>query len=375
MSFYVDTGQDDEAAPAAKSAFNLDAAAHTIKQSLDRARLAVILTEDLPQQMGLEGARFWVGRWGKSSLPEGMAAAFQVALRVEGVTRGLWEVGKPMKRDEFSPEEQRILARLAEEAEQALAFILALEGTRAELEESRISRDSLQQLQRRLLHTREEERARLARDLHDGPIQTLAGINLQLGLLLAPGQEDGEETHCLPPVVEENLRSIRGEVRKLLGELRAVMAELRPPMLDTLGLGAALRALTDEWSLQQGIPVHLELPGTTLRPLPGEVSVNLYRLVQEALSNIARHARASQVKIRLNWEAAHLTLEIEDNGQGFSVPVNLNDLAAQGHFGLMGMQERVHLVGGAWSLQSVPGQGTRIVVHWDMKYPPSPFLG
>ncbi|MBM4461464.1 MAG: histidine kinase, partial [Chloroflexi bacterium] len=141
-------------------------------------------------------------------------------------------------------------------------------------------------------------------------------------------------------------------------------AELRPPMLDTLGLGAALRALAEEWSGEYGIATRLDLPADAeLRLLPGEATVNLYRVVQEALTNVARHAGASTVSIRLAWEGARLVLTIADNGRGFSVPAVLHDLTAHGHFGLAGMAERVALIGGAMAVTSAPGQGTTIRVE------------
>jgi signal transduction histidine kinase len=171
-----------------------------------------------------------------------------------------------------------------------------------------------------------------------------------------------------PPV--EVLQDMRAEVRQLLADLRQVCAALRPPMLDALGLGAALRALAEDWSAQCGVPVHFDLPpNATLRSLPGEVAVNLYRVVQEALANVARHAAAQRVSIRLAWEGTRLVLTVQDDGQGFVVPADFHSLTAQGHFGLVGMQERVDLIGGTWMVESTPGQGTtvRVVKNADFR--------
>jgi len=218
--------------------------------------------------------------------------------------------------------------------------------------------DEVRATQRRLLRSREEERARLARDLHDGPIQTLVGLNLQLGLLLTGWDK-------LATTSQEELKAMRTEVRELLAELRQVCAELRPPMLDALGLGAALRALAEEWSAQCGVSVSFDLPPeAALRSLPGEVTVNLYRVVQEALTNVARHAAARLVTIRLAWENARLILTVQDDGRGFVVPATFQSLAAQGHFGLAGIQERVKLIGGTLTVESAPGQGTTVCVVW-----------
>lgn len=215
--------------------------------------------------------------------------------------------------------------------------------------------EQIREAQHQLLRSREEERGRLARDLHDGPIQMLVGLNLQLGLLLAGWDK--------LPTCPTTLQDMRGEVRELLADLRQVCAELRPPMLDALGLGAALRALTGDWSVQCGVAVHLDLsPDMTLRSLPSEVSVNLYRVVQEALANVARHTAAQQITIHLAWEDSCLILTIQDDGRGFIVPPDFHSLAAQGHFGLAGMQERVELIGGTLTLESHPGRGTTVRV-------------
>jgi signal transduction histidine kinase len=231
-----------------------------------------------------------------------------------------------------------------------LGNVLLVETLRRRLSEIR-------EAQHQLLRSREDERARLARDLHDGPIQSLVGLNMQLGLLLTSSARD-------TPLAEE-LGAMRSEMRGLLTELRQVCAELRPPMLDTLGLGAAIRALAEEWSAQNHIAIHFDLlPDAALRSLPSHVSVNLYRVVQEALANVARHAQAGQVVIRMNQQGDGLTLTIQDDGRGFAVPTVLHELTSQGHFGLVGMQERVNAIGGALTLESVPSQGTMVSVTW-----------
>jgi signal transduction histidine kinase len=136
-------------------------------------------------------------------------------------------------------------------------------------------------------------------------------------------------------------------------------------MLDTLGLGAALRALAEEWSAQTGLETCLDLPeDASLRSLSGEVAVNLYRVAQEALSNVARHAAAQRVILRLVWEPGRLEMTLRDDGQGFAPPITLDALTASSHFGLVGMQERVGLIGGQLAVESSPGQGTTIRVSW-----------
>jgi signal transduction histidine kinase len=134
-------------------------------------------------------------------------------------------------------------------------------------------------------------------------------------------------------------------------------------MLDALGLAAALRSLADEWSEQTGVAVELDLPSdSALGSLPAEAPVNLYRVAQEALANVARHAAARHVVIRLSWEECRLALVVQDDGRGFIAPHSFHVLATQGHFGLVGMQERVALIGGELAVTSAPGQGTIVRV-------------
>jgi signal transduction histidine kinase len=320
-----------------------------LARSLAREQLDDVLTRQVPRLMQLHPGRLWIGQPG--GVPEQSVALprLQFSLSFQGQVRGLWTVGPRLDGEDFAAADRRILETVAHQAEIALSNVLLVETLRAQLEEIRKAR-------RHLLRSREEERAHLARDLHDGPIQALVGLNLQLGLLL---------TSETPATMAGELAAMRAEVRQLLADLRQVCAELRPPMLDTMGLGAALRALAEDWSAQNGVAVRLELPpDADLRPLPDEVAVNLYRVMQEALTNVARHAAARGVAIRLSWEDARLTLTIRDDGRGFTVPENLQSLIAQGHFGLVGIQERVYLIGGTWTLVSAPGQGTRVHIAW-----------
>jgi signal transduction histidine kinase len=273
----------------------------------------------------------------------------QFSLSFQGQVRGLWTVEPRLDGEDFSPDDRRILETVARQAKIALSNVLLVERLRDQVEEIR-------EAQHQLLRSREGERARLARELHDGPIQALVSLNLQLGLQAAAE---------MPQAARAELEAMRSEVRQLLADLREVCAELRPPMLDTMGLEAALQALGEDWSAQNGVTLQLDLPtGADLRPLPDEVAVNLYRVAQEALSNVARHAAARQAAMHLSWEDACLTLTIRDDGRGFDVPGDLQSLVAKGHFGLAGIQERITLIGAAWHLESTPGQGTAVRVTW-----------
>jgi signal transduction histidine kinase len=319
-----------------------------LTRSLEREELADVLTHQVPEMMQLRRGWLWVGEPGDAPQQSEHPLQIEFPLVHQGRVQGVWTVAPRRDGQEFTAGDRRILKTLAHQAEMALSNVLLVETLRRQLEEIR-------KAQHQLLRSREEERARLARELHDGPIQTLVGLNLQVGMALS------QEASGSP--MNEVLSGARAEVRYLLGELRQVCAELRPPMLDTLGLNAALRALAEEWSAQHDISVRLELPlDDSLRSLPDEVAVNLYRVAQEGLSNVAHHAQAGQVAIRLTWKGPHLALSIRDDGRGFTVPQTLHDLAAGGHFGLVGIQERADLIGGQLTIRSAPGEGTTVRV-------------
>jgi signal transduction histidine kinase len=324
-----------------------------LARCIERAQLNDVLTHQVAALMQLRKGQFVAPgddtHTGESTL--------DLPLAFQNETRAIWRVGGRRDDEDWSATDRRILATLARQAEVALGNVLLVEMLHQQL-------DVIRATQHQLIRSREAERARLARDLHDGPIQDLVGLNMQLGLLLAdlPGFRASD--------LESLLATQRGAVRDLLSELRQVCAELRPPMLDTIGLSAALRVLADEWSSQHNLSIQLDLaPDAILRALPSEVAVNLYRVTQEALSNIARHAQACNVALHLAFDSACLTLTIRDDGHGFAAPATLHELAAHGHFGLVGMRERVELIGGALTVESEPGKGTTVRVSWANSLP------
>jgi signal transduction histidine kinase len=322
-----------------------------LTRSLERVQLIHVLTRQVPELMQLHQGRLWIGELSDVPEQETIPSQMQFPLTFQDRVRGMWVAGPRLDGGDLTLSDRRILKTLAHQAEMALSNVLLVEALRGQL-------DEIRKVQHQLLRSREEERARLARELHDGPIQTLVGLNLQVGMLLSLEEEAGS------PMVE-TLSGARVEVKELLSDLRQVCAELRPPMLDTLGLNAALRALAEEWSAQHSTPTQLELPpNQTLLSLPDVVAVNLYRVVQEALANVARHAAARHVTLRLTWQEAHLTLSVHDDGRGFVPPDTLHDLAAEDHFGLVGMQERMDLIGGRLVVDSAPGEGTTVHATW-----------
>ena len=211
----------------------------------------------------------------------------------------------------------------------------------------RESADRLQLLSRRLLEVQEEERRHLARELHDEFGQLLATITLQL--------------HAAKTVAGEAARSILEECMSILqrggDQVRSLALELRPTMLDTAGLDATLRWLASQHEQRTGIAT--EVVGH-LNEVPGEVAIAAFRVIQEALTNVLRHAQAQHIRIELSQNGGAMELLVRDDGVGFDVAKTLDWAANRGHFGLLGMKERVQILGGYLEVDSKPGFGTRI---------------
>ncbi len=214
---------------------------------------------------------------------------------------------------------------------------------------------SLQAAQRRLLTEREQERKRLARELHDEVIQDLLIVNYRL--------EEMESLTEMTDTLHERLDELRDEVRQLVEELRNICGNLRPPTLDSLGLGAALRSYTQSWTRRTGIEVEL-LVDEELGRLPEPIELSIFRIVQEGLSNVRKHAGASDATISLCATSPRtLMLSISDNGEGLAEDFDLSALPAEGHYGLLGISERVALLGGRLKFQNQEGDGLLIQVE------------
>ncbi len=214
---------------------------------------------------------------------------------------------------------------------------------------------ALLEAQRRLLSEREQERKHLARELHDQMIQDLLSINYEL--------EGMETEQDAPPALADNLSDVRQNIRELVDNLRHICSDLRPPTIDSLGLGAALQSYTRDWSARTGIKIGLDL-GPNLGRLPEASELSIFRIVQEGLNNIWRHANASSVQIALQHTSPRtLLISIEDNGIGFSEEIDLINLAKNEHYGLLGISERVALLGGKMLLKRRPDGGSLLQVE------------
>lgn len=201
----------------------------------------------------------------------------------------------------------------------------------------------------------EEERKRLARELHDETVQDLIALGHRVEMARRALERD-------PAQVAERLDELKALIHETVTDVRRFTRALRPIYLEDLGLLPALEMLVHDIATKANIEAEFHVSGPARR-LPEELELTVYRIAQEALSNVVQHARASRVDVGLRFTAGEVTLEIVDDGQGFDVPDRPEELARAGHFGLLGMRERAALVGGRLELASVPGQGTRVAAH------------
>ncbi|CAN5484437.1 cache domain-containing protein [soil metagenome] len=227
--------------------------------------------------------------------------------------------------------------------------LISAGGLLLNLSEQRVADGKLRTLARRVVQSQEEERAHLARELHDGTSQTLVAAKL----LVESAVEDLERGVATQPA--RGLASAVGHIDASLNEVRRISHRLRPALLDTLGLPAALQHLGSE--LDDGRTAYeVQISGTETA-LPDEAKTVLFRVAQEALANIGKHARAARVQIALAFGAdGGVALQINDDGRGFEVGP---PLPTQG-IGLRNMRERVAAIGGQFEIQSSPGHGTQL---------------
>ncbi|MDX1417201.1 MAG: GAF domain-containing sensor histidine kinase [Candidatus Promineifilaceae bacterium] len=250
----------------------------------------------------------------------------------QGETVGELRVARRSPNEDFAAADDRLLQSIARQAGSA---VHAAQLTTA-----------LQHSRRELVSAREEERRRLRRDLHDGLGPQLASQTLGLDAALKLIDND-------PQAAKELLRSLRSQSQGGVQDIRRLVYGLRPPALDELGLVGALRESTQPYQ-QQGLQIDFQLP-KELPDLPAAVEVAAYRIVQEAITNVARHARATFCQVHLSLENNYLLLQVEDNGQG--LPADY-----QPGIGLLSMQERSAELNGRFHIESTPGGGTQIKV-------------
>ena len=217
-------------------------------------------------------------------------------------------------------------------------------------------RDQLRALAARVQRVREEERTRVAREIHDELGQALTAIKMDLSSLI----------RGLPPERKQRAESILKEVDEAIQSVRKISTELRPGILDDLGLVAAIEWAAEEFQARTGMECHVSVSMAGIEMAP-ERATGVFRIFQETLTNVARHANATRVDVGLTHEKGDLILEVHDNGKG----VSEEQLSASGSLGILGMRERAVLLGGELTISEETGKGTTVRVRMPQADPPS----
>ncbi|MFZ5917818.1 MAG: GAF domain-containing protein [Chloroflexota bacterium] len=267
-----------------------------------------------------------------------------VPMQIRGKTIGVLEVLNKYDDDGFDEEDLRLLLTLAAEA------AIAIENARL-IQALREERD-------RILTAQEEVRHEVNRRLHDGAVQLLAAI--------AMGIDHVERLLQLKPeAVYAELEALRKLTRQATREARMLLFELRPVILESQGLVVALQRYGEQLRQQELFNVHLET-GDWDKPIGQQVAGVIFSIVQEAVNNTRKHAKASNIWIRLKETSTHLVVQIEDDGLGFDVAAVEREYNTQGSFGLLNMRERAELIEGEFSIESsevMPEQGTLVTLR------------
>ncbi|OLD80874.1 MAG: hypothetical protein AUF67_10435 [Acidobacteria bacterium 13_1_20CM_58_21] len=302
-----------------------------------------------------DGSRFW-------------ASVVVTALRnAKGSLQGFAKVTRDMTerhgKDETLAKAKQLLELRAEQRNAVLVRVnqeLRIEIAERERAEGQFkaSLDQLRALAARLQSVREEERTSIAREIHDELGQACTAIKMDLALI---GRKATKRQTQLRTKVDSAIRL----VDEMIVTLRRIASELRPRTLDDLGLTAALEGHAQEFESRTGIRCHLSLPRESLA-LDSERSTAIFRIFQESLTNVARHAHATRVEARLEREADHVLFQVHDNGRGFDP----GEAKARRSLGLVGMQERALLLNGELKVEGVPGAGTTMTVR--IPLPPAP---
>jgi PAS domain S-box-containing protein len=246
------------------------------------------------------------------------------------------------------------IAALPDHGQTAVQMVITDITERAQLERDlQRSGRELRKLSASMVDAREDERRRIARELHDELGQRLTALKMELSSLDAPTRAavHGDRLAVMLEMVDDTVATVR-----------RIATELRPLMLDDLGLNAAIDWLTQGWAARMGIKVRLQL-GRSDPDIGEAAAIALFRMVQEALTNIARHAKATEVRIQIRHSRGSLLLTVRDNGVGFAEA----SMYREGSHGLMGIRERAYMLGGTLEIGNARGGGGRITVRLPLR--------
>jgi len=276
-----------------------------------------------------------------------------VPLQIKGKTIGVLEVLNKYSEEGFDEEDLRLMMTLAAQA------AIAIENARLY--------QSLREERDRILKAQEDVRRELARNLHDGTVQLLAAISM--------GIDHVERLlQVKPEAVYAELDALRKLVHQAIRDTRLLLFELRPLVLESRGLVPALEAYVEQLRSSETFAVHLDTGGFT-RSLDTQVAGAIFSIIQEAVTNVKKHAQARNVWIRLREDDGDLVVEVEDDGLGFNVAAVERDYEKRGSFGLLNMRERAALIDGTLTIESseaMPDQGTLVTLRVPLKPPRRP---
>ncbi len=256
----------------------------------------------------------------------------------------------------FQPELVRLLQSMSDVVGIGVANAIAAQN----LKEVNKLRERLLE---KLISAQEEERRRIARELHDEVSQSLAALVLHL-------EDIADNLPVRYHAAKQRLDVLKKQLVQTLDSIRGLALELRPSILDHLGLPEAIEWYVKDYLGKRGIDAKIDIAGPKIK-LPSYTETMLFRIIQEALTNVVKHAQASQVATRLQLSDSRVNVRIEDNGKGFDVDAALSGVAGQKNLGLHGMIERATLLGGTLNIRSEPGKGTCLSIEIPLMGGPS----
>lgn len=297
-------------------------------------------------------------------LRRGNRLSVRVFLTEEGMKLAR-EMGNKLLENEpvAQPYEQRIIRKDGTEATLMITTNLVKEGGKPvafqhiarDVTEEKRMRENLQFYLRQITRVQEEERKRIARELHDDTVQYLVVLARQLDDFASSSKSISKEEKL-------KLEDLRQQVNNIMEGVRRLSHDLRPATLDRLGLLPALEWLAANMEKHSGIKVQLKTSGSERR-LPTDVEVILFRIAQEALSNVRRHSKATSADVSVEFEDTKARIIVKDNGKGFAIPETMGNMVKEGRLGMVGMQERIQLLNGSLKIESEPGKGTAVIVE------------
>ncbi len=280
---------------------------------------------------------------------EGLRCHISVPVVSKGIVQGVINLACGESRS-YTPDELRLLASIGNQ------IGIAVENARL-WEELKRKEELRAKLLQKVISAQEEERKRIARELHDDTGQALTSLMVRLKLL---------QTAKSPAELEERASELAALTGHALEGVRDLAVELRPSTLDDLGLVAALHRDTGDCARKHGIEVDYQVTGLGDLRLAPEMETTIYRIVQEALTNVAKHANASNVSVLLECRGDDLIAIVEDDGEGFDISSVMGSKIKDRKLGLFGMQERASLIGAKLTIESQPGTGTSVFVELAM---------